>query len=99
MYRGSYDCTVETKMPFHWCVGSMTNPKILKLITDCPLCRRQYIFEHLWVRNTITKRGPERSAEDIVDMADFSTCAVVGSASSRNKRQGQIINNHTAIIR
>ena len=99
MYSGSYDCTVESKMPYSWCVGSMTNTKILKLVTDCPLCRRNYLFEHLWVRHTITKRGPQRSAEDIVDMADFSTCAVIGSADTSNKRQGQEINNHTAVIR
>lgn len=99
MYRGSYDCTVETKPPYSWCVQSMTSSKMLKLITDCPLCRRNYLFEHLWVRNTITKRGPLRSSEDIVDFADFSTCAVVGSSNTRNSRQGQQINNHTAVIR
>ena len=45
----------------------MTNSKILKLITDCPLCRRQYLFEHLWVRHTITGRNAERTKEDLVD--------------------------------
>ena len=97
MYSGSYDCTVETKPKFSWCAGAMTNSKILKLITDCPLCRRQYLFEHLWVRHTITGRNAERTKEDLVDMADFSTCAVVGSGQVRNK--GAEINNHTAIIR
>ena len=97
MYSGSYDCSVETKQAFDWCAGAATRSKILKVITDCPLCRRQYLFEHLWVRHTITGRNAERTAEDIVDMADFSTCAVVGSANLGNK--GQEINNHTAIIR
>ncbi|QDZ23074.1 hypothetical protein HOP50_09g56140 [Chloropicon primus] len=97
MYRGSYDCSVETKQEFSWCAGAMTSSKILKLITDCPLCRREYLFEHLWVRHSITGRNAERSHEDIVDMADFSTCAVVGSGNTPSK--GQEIDNHTAVIR
>lgn len=98
LFRGSDDCTVQTKLKFWWCGGSRLHNRFFKILTNCPVCRRKHYFSHLWIaRTNFNDTGPEHG-QDIVDMADFSTCAVVGGAGSRAKN-GVDIDKHTAVIR
>ena len=88
LYSGDAACAKITRFPTRWCLSPMTAPHMVAKTLTKGDAHFSFVRQH---------SGFLREGEDLIDAADFSSCAVVGSAPLKGK--GAEIDAHTAVFR